>query len=776
MATWPSALPTFTVDSYGIDPQSQVARTDMDQGPARTRRRFTSAPTHYSVRWVMTKDEFAIFEAWYEYEVAAGAGSFTASLWNGQGFKSVECTFTEPWKATPVGPINFAVTGTLEVRDRPIYSKFDYLNALGLPSLEFDFAGTGTVNQVIGNPVQPTAAITFTRNSVATYFGTDGLLKTAQSNVPRIDYDPVSLECRGLLIEEQRTNLLTYSEQFDTADWGKDNATVTPNAIASPDGTSTAAKVTESAATTGYCGVQQNYSFVSGTTYTVSVHFKAGANAHAVIILPSVAFGSYKAITFSLVDGSVGSTNGAPTYKIEKLANGWWRASVTATATASADSTVFLRQTSVADMSPIGSYALSGSGYIYIWGAQLEAGAFPTSYIPSTTTFTSRASTATYHNSSGVLQTAAVNEARYGYGYVNGQWISQGLIIEPAATNLLTYSEALWDTANWAVGTGLSSFYSVTQSTSVADVYGGNSPVAKFVASATTSVLFLRKTGLTLNSGATYSPSIAVYVPSQAGITSWTISADYQDVETSNGVTYSEFDKWIFVKVPSSTLAAARTVIDFNIKTNGATPSSGFTFYATAAQLEAGSVATSYIKTTSAATTRAADVSSSVATTRVADLAVISGDAFTSFYNQSEGTVVAELVISGADTSAFKNINLFSDGTINNRIGITYYDGGRLYGVDVVSGATEASAGFSSAVVGTKRVAAMAHKLNDVVVAIDGAILNSDTQAALPVVNRLAIGSGYTNSSANTMNGYISRFRYYPKRLDNAKLQELTSA
>lgn len=48
--------------------------------------------------------------------------------------------------------------------------------------------------------------LTFTRASTATYIGSDGLLKTAAANEPRFDYDPVTLACKGLLIEGARTN------------------------------------------------------------------------------------------------------------------------------------------------------------------------------------------------------------------------------------------------------------------------------------------------------------------------------------------------------------------------------------------------------------------------------------------------------------------------------------------------------------------------------------------------------------------------------------------
>lgn len=69
------------------------------------------------------------------------------------------------------------------------------------PSLNLDF--------VNGKQLDP--RITFSRNTVATYTNRYGLLVSAASNVPRIDYDPVTKKCLGLLIEEIRTNSLLNS-------------------------------------------------------------------------------------------------------------------------------------------------------------------------------------------------------------------------------------------------------------------------------------------------------------------------------------------------------------------------------------------------------------------------------------------------------------------------------------------------------------------------------------------------------------------------------------
>ena len=120
MANYPDTLPLPEVEGYGIQPQAAFIRTDMDQGPARQRRRFTAAPTHYAVKWLLTEVQLATFESWYEGSVEAGASWFTVQLRNGQGLQTVEARFIEPWKAAMLGGYHYEVTATLEVRNRPV--------------------------------------------------------------------------------------------------------------------------------------------------------------------------------------------------------------------------------------------------------------------------------------------------------------------------------------------------------------------------------------------------------------------------------------------------------------------------------------------------------------------------------------------------------------------------------------------------------------------------------------------------------------------------------
>jgi hypothetical protein len=241
------------------------------------------------------------------------------------------------------------------------------LNKLS-PSLLLNFAGAQTLDP----------RITFTRASTATFTGSNGLIQTAAIDAPRFDYNPTTLAPLGLLIEEQRTNLLTYSEQFDNAAWTKTRSSITADATTSPDGTQDADKLVEDTATNTH-DMTVSASFTSGTAYTLSIYAKqAGRNLR--IYFPSGAFGSAFSAVFDLSAGTATIALTGTVASITNVGNGWYRCSITQTATASVTSIFTLRLIEGASTT---SYTGDGTSGIYIWGAQLEAGAFPTSYIPT---------------------------------------------------------------------------------------------------------------------------------------------------------------------------------------------------------------------------------------------------------------------------------------------------------------------------------------------------------------------------------------------------------
>ena len=215
------------------------------------------------------------------------------------------------------------------------------------------------------------------------------LLRTAAIDEARIEYD-ASGNCLGLLMEEEKTNLLTYSEDF-TSGWGALNIVATPNIIASPDGAVSGAKLQEDSSGTGGPRVYPADLAVltANQAQTFSCFFKAGTSNYAYVTIRH-SNQNIAGVEFDLVNGTVNSTqdNGNMTVNgsdITSVGNGWYRCSVTATCSVSTSSGLYLLGLSDGTGILNGgypNYALTGKN-IYAWGAQVETSAFPTSYIPT---------------------------------------------------------------------------------------------------------------------------------------------------------------------------------------------------------------------------------------------------------------------------------------------------------------------------------------------------------------------------------------------------------
>ncbi len=216
------------------------------------------------------------------------------------------------------------------------------------------------------------------------------VLQTALAGVPRFDHNPVTGESLGLLVEEQRTNLLTYSEQFDNAPWSRGNTTVEPNSCIAPDGQSTADKLVVNGVSSNH-SVYRAIASTSGT-YTASIYLKkAGYSRVRLYLNDSVTGDTYIVVdldTETITNSAVNGSWSANSSSLTKCANGWLRLSVTGTQGAGT-SVAFI----LAIQNNAGSGTYQGDGYsgIYVWGAQLEAGALPTSYIKTEASQVTRA-------------------------------------------------------------------------------------------------------------------------------------------------------------------------------------------------------------------------------------------------------------------------------------------------------------------------------------------------------------------------------------------------
>ena len=236
----------------------------------------------------------------------------------------------------------------------------------------------------------PLPTFTNATTTARTYVGSDGLLKTAGLNVPRIEFNPITRQCLGLLIEEQRQNLTPNSEDFTQAAWTKLNVTAASNVAISPDGNTTADSITETSANAQHYINTQSYSVSSGTTYTYSVFLKKGTGSTAPdwisILMFTGAFGA-KYIAFNVSTGAFGASSGGLTGTSKQYPNGWWRASVSSAAIATGVlGGAYIAFTNNVNVASAPTYTGQTTSNIFVWGAQFEAGSFASSYIPTTTT------------------------------------------------------------------------------------------------------------------------------------------------------------------------------------------------------------------------------------------------------------------------------------------------------------------------------------------------------------------------------------------------------
>lgn len=280
--------------------------------------------------------------------------------------------------------------------------------------------------------------ITFTRASTGTFLGSNGLLQTAAINTPRVEYDANGV-AKGLLIEEARTNLLTYSEDFSNSYWNKPVGGQLGSAVVGPDGISGSGVTLEDdgATGTGLVYFFRTITVNTSTTYTVSIFAKADQLQWlAIRLINFTTPPTASAVWFNLNTGAKGTESNV-TGNIEPYSNGWYRCSVTFT-TDAIDTTgniQFLCCDSDNDI----SVDLDGTSSILVYGAQLEAGSFPTSYIPT--------SGATATRSADI---ASVSVSEFGYNQAQGSVVVEAEVpADQSSINaLLLLGPSTWASNN----------------------------------------------------------------------------------------------------------------------------------------------------------------------------------------------------------------------------------------------------------------------------------------------------------------------------------------
>ncbi len=206
----------------------------------------------------------------------------------------------------------------------------------------------------------------FTRASTATYVAEDGLIKTAASGVPRIDF--LDSTSGSLKLEPQRTNLVTHSSDFLDSSWNVFRGSVTADVIISPDGTQNASRYQEDSQTGSHLFRRQSLSITNGLSYTGSIFIKKGELTEITLQSNSSSRWVASAI-FDVENGVVTSGTGV----IEDYGNGWYRCSISGNA---------VQTTTVAGLEMYTSVGTGRDGDgLYMYGAMFEQGSYATSII-----------------------------------------------------------------------------------------------------------------------------------------------------------------------------------------------------------------------------------------------------------------------------------------------------------------------------------------------------------------------------------------------------------
>ena len=341
-----------------------------------------------------------------------------------------------------------------------------------------------------------------------------------------------------------------------------------------------------------------------------------------------------------------------------------------------------------------------------------------------------RASTGTFVGSNGLIQSAAVNQARFEHNPLTGE--SLGLLVEEARTNLALNSDTPQFAAINDDGTTFTDLGLVTTSGPM-----GPSMIARRIQinkNTGSASIFFENNRLVAGTSSIYiraNKSCTIAYGDENWALPWSLVAN----------------QW--TRVYGTGPAPSWNAAPRNLKASSVAGSFPIEFDFFGVQREEGSFPTSYIPTVASTVTRAADVAS------------ITGANFSSWYNQNEGTIFAQ----GITTNNSAYLYDFS---------ISPADGSqRIYTIGSVSGLISASSNLQvSYTYSANRKTAFAFNSSGLAFGLNGAVFNNAVLLTSPsLIEAVAIGARFNNIGQA---GLISRLTYYPVRLPDAQLITLT--
>ena len=220
---------------------------------------------------------------------------------------------------------------------------------------------------------------TFTRSGSATRINSQGLIETVGNGVSRLNYpliDGKVVGCPSHLLEPNRSNSIPYSESF-LGSTGQGN--LTDSDAVSPDGSINGFKVSEVSTNSYQSRIYTNISYVGGTTYTLYVFAKASTNDRFVLFGQTT---SQPIVGYDLTNGTILTESNVTNSFIDNYGNGWYRCGFTYT---SVSTQVSQYGINLIKNGTTNTYIYNGNTNqnILFYGASLEVGSYPTSYIPT---------------------------------------------------------------------------------------------------------------------------------------------------------------------------------------------------------------------------------------------------------------------------------------------------------------------------------------------------------------------------------------------------------